>query len=147
MKIPPLATLLYCALVFAVLVSGAGCSTVSSRTEERPQAFNNLPQTERELVKQSKIKAGMSKDAVYIAFGKPDKTTPGTPDGKPGETWIYFGVRQQVISNYHVIPRPAGRGFTTEMVYNPIYISHPYVRRQVFFQNEKVVAWNEPVSR
>ncbi len=136
-----------CALVLAALVSGAGCSTVSSRAEERPQAFENLPQAERELVKQSKINAGMSKDAVYIALGKPDKIIPGTPNGKPGETWAYFGVHQQVISNYHVIPRPAGRGFTTETVYNPVYITRPYVRRQVFFQNEKVVAWNEPVSR
>jgi len=130
-----------------MLVFITGCSTVSSRTEERPQAFNNLPQAEQDLVKQSKIKDGMSKDAVYIAMGKPDRIVPDTTHGKPGETWIYFGVHQQVISNYHIIPRPAGRGFTTATVYNPIYITHRYVRRQIFFQDEKVVAWSEPVSR
>lgn len=132
------------AAAIAALLFATACSTVSTRVKERPQAFGKLPPADQSLVQSGKVRNGFGMDAVYLAWGKADDIKPGNWQGKPSETWIYIGYRQETIPHYTVIPHAVGRrGFVPDTIYNPIYVSHPYVRAQATFVNGKVVAWSE----
>ena len=64
-----------------------------SRADARPAAFRQLSPGDRQLVLNGQIRDGMSQDAVYIAWGAPDRTFQGRHEGKPFESWIYLTTR------------------------------------------------------
>ncbi|MEY2496582.1 MAG: hypothetical protein QOD12_138 [Verrucomicrobiota bacterium] len=65
------------------------CSTTETRISDHPEIFQTLSPRDQELVKQGKIREGMSQDAVWIAWGSPDQKATGTARGRAVETWIY----------------------------------------------------------
>ncbi|MDQ3120164.1 MAG: hypothetical protein M3Q89_11455 [Verrucomicrobiota bacterium] len=77
------------ALMTAAL-SLAGCTTVQTRIEEKPEAFRRMSSSDQALVTQGKVREGMSQDAVYIAWGPPNQRALGRNRGSTVETWIYF---------------------------------------------------------
>ena len=79
--------LLACIATGALALSG--CSTISSRIDANRAAFDQLPPEQRALVSQGNIQAGMSQEAVYIAWGQPQGKAVGMVRGVPTETWIY----------------------------------------------------------
>lgn len=132
------------AAAFATLLLATGCNTVSTRIKDRAQAFQKLPPAEQPLVKEGKIRTGFDMDAVYLAWGKADDIKTGKTLGKPSETWTYIGYEQETYQHFDVIPRAVGRrGFVPDTISTPVYEYHPYIRRQVVFENGKVVAWSE----
>ena len=132
------------AATLAAAFLAAGCDTVSTRIKDRAQAFQQLPPAEQVLVKEGKIRTGFGMDAVYLAWGKADYTKAGRTQGKPSVTWTYVGYQQETIQHFDVIPRAVGRhGFVPETITTPVYEYHPYIRRQVRFEDGKVVAWSE----
>ena len=50
------------------------------------------------MVSQGQIRAGMSLNAVWLAWGSPDRKIVGNMHGRPTETWIYI--------NYTTYPGP-----------------------------------------
>ena len=64
-----------------------------SRIERNPQMFNQLSSRERELVTSGVIREGMNRDAVFLAWGRPDQVSVGTSRGKEIESWTYLGER------------------------------------------------------
>ena len=64
-------------LIGVAILSLCGCSTVQSRIRERRSAFEKLPPRQQELVIHGKVSEGMSADAVYMAWGRPDEITRG----------------------------------------------------------------------
>jgi hypothetical protein len=86
--------------VLAVLLGG-GCAheTMETRRHEKWLAYSALPQDQRELVDQGHIRAGMSVEAVFIAWGKPaeileSESTAGFT------TWRYANTRAEEIRAY-----------------------------------------------
>ena len=67
----------------------AGCTTIDTRIAERPEAFRSMSPADQALVQNGRIREGMSKDAVYIAWGPPSQRAPGRNRGSIVETWIY----------------------------------------------------------
>lgn len=78
--------------IACVLLLVSGCSTPQTRISERPQVYQSLTATDQALVSQGKIREGMSKDAVYIAWGAPNQRAEGRNRGRAVETWIYFST-------------------------------------------------------
>src|ERR1700694_2627753 len=76
-----------------VLVASAfvltSCSTTETRISDHPEIFQTLSPRDQELVRQGKIREGMSPDAVWVAWGTPDQKATGTARGHAVETWIY----------------------------------------------------------
>lgn len=65
---------LYVFVLLALLIcTGCATSTIQTRKQERHGIYSALPPEERNLVDQGRINVGMSKDAVYIAWGKPSE--------------------------------------------------------------------------
>lgn len=86
-----------CAIASALLVLGA-CSTPETRISEKPEAYRSLSATDQALVSQGKIHEGMSRDAVYIAWGAPNQRAEGRNRGRSVETWIYFSTASDSYS-------------------------------------------------
>lgn len=147
------------ALTLTVILTG--CTTVSSRIQERPEAYQSLSPADQALVQQGKIREGMSRDAVYIAWGAPNETAPGRNSGRMVETWIYFATTS---GNYHGpfyygYPYGYGVGFGFyggrrgrlyrhsfyDPFYDPFFYSRVslvrYPERIVSFQNGRVISF------
>jgi hypothetical protein len=67
----------------------SGCSTTESRINEHPEIFQSLSPNDQALVSRGQIRTGMSRDAVYLAWGSADQRVAGAMRGKSTETWIY----------------------------------------------------------
>ncbi len=128
----------------SVFVLGA-CQTVSpaDRIGQNPAMFSMLSPEQRALVQQGRICEGMTKDAVYLAWGNPD-TPPvvGQENGASYEKWIYMEYLPVTVDTvgitagcvYHG-PWHGGSGVTTSTA----MISAE--RAWVMFQNNIVTAW------
>src|SRR5438477_13073295 len=67
----------------------ASCSTTETRISGHPEIYQSLSSRDQALVSQGQIRAGMSQNAVWLAWGSPDRKIVGNMRGRPSETWIY----------------------------------------------------------
>lgn len=65
------------------------CSTTETRISDHPDIFQTLSPRDQALVREGKIREGMSRDAVWLAWGTADQKATGTVRGRAVETWIY----------------------------------------------------------
>ena len=87
------------ALTFGISASAlllTSCSTTETRISGHPEIFQSLSPRDQALVREGKIREGMSQDAVWLAWGTPDQKGTGTARGRALETWIY---NEYVYSN------------------------------------------------
>ena len=125
-----------------------GCTTVPNpqdrRIGENPQWYQSLSQSDQLLVRQARIREGMGKNAVFLAWGQPDSVTTGTDHGKPVETWIYTAVQPQYVTGFSMGgPAYYGGGFYgyggPSVFQDVVYTQEPAA--MVRFENERVTAW------
>ncbi len=82
--------------IFAILVGAlavGGCatrSTILSRIRERPEAYSTITPAMRAAVDTGQIMEGMTKDAVFMAWGKPSEVVQVEGPGGPYEMWVYL---------------------------------------------------------
>jgi len=151
--------LIACAVSLTFLF--AGCTTVETRIQERPEAFRRLSPGDQALVQQGKIREGMSQDAVYIAWGPPSERAPGRNRGRIVETWIfystaagnypgpfYYGSSYGYGLGYGYYGGRRGlfrRGLFYDPFYDPFFYNHAnivrYPERIVSFQNGRVISF------
>lgn len=144
-----------------------GCSTVQTRINERPEAFHRMSPSDQALVSQGQIRAGLSQDAVYIAWGAPNQRALGRSRGDDVETWIYYNTTS---GSYYPSPfiygpyagfgygygygggfgyrypyRRAFHGFYYDPFYDPFFYNRvnvvSYPDRTVSFQGGRVIAY------
>jgi hypothetical protein len=80
------------ALIPGIAISAlvlASCSTTETRISGHPEIYQSLSPNDQALVSQGQIRDGMSPNAVYLAWGSPDRKIVGNMRGRPTETWIY----------------------------------------------------------
>lgn len=65
------------------------CSTVESRVSDHPEIYNNLSPGDQAFVREGRIRSGMRSDAVWLAWGNPDRKIAGNMRGRETETWVY----------------------------------------------------------
>ena len=95
----------------AVLLTS--CSTPQTRIAEHPEIYNRLGASDRELVARGEIRPGLAQDAVYLAWGAPEQKTVANVNGRPAETWVYFGSTATGGYGYGGFYGPYSRGFFT----------------------------------
>ncbi len=65
------------------------CSTPETRISDHPDLYQSLSARDRALVSQGQIRPGMPRNAVWLAWGSPDRKIIANMRGHPTETWIY----------------------------------------------------------
>ena len=81
-------------------------STIQSRIDGNPKMFAALTGTQKNAVSNGRILKGMTMDAVYLSWGRPDGIKESTINGKDVEKWRYSShmpiLNQNIIySNHH----------------------------------------------
>ena len=82
-----------CLAVIAALFFVQCSSTPKTRIEKNPQMFAKLNAQDRNLVYKGLIREGMTRDAVFLAWGRPDSVSVGVNRGRESETWTFEGQR------------------------------------------------------
>lgn len=110
--------------------------------------LEGLSEADRELVLKQTISEGMSKNAVFLAWGKPDSVITGSENGRQTETWRYAALRPIYPYPYGLgLGLGYGRGYHRHGYVAP-YASYsltpdyvPMTSSVVRFRNGRVVAW------
>lgn len=137
----PLQLLLTC-LVLSGLVA---CQTMTptDRIGQNPAMYGVLSPEHQVMVQQGRICEGMSKDAVYLAWGNPD-TPPviGQQNGLYYEKWLYVEYLPVVVDSWAVGGACAHRGSLYCAGGPGVYTTQvPSEVAWVMFQNNRVTAW------
>jgi hypothetical protein len=141
--------------IAAVVFILPSCSTPQTRISDHPNLYQSLSPRNQALVSQGQIRSGMSRSAVWLAWGSPDQKIVGNMLGRSTETWIYIyyatypyypyygaGPWGPWASNYS----GPGFGFFGDPFYDPFYYSLippsiPYPNKVVTFSNGRVVSF------
>lgn len=128
-----------------VLFGLAACQTMTptDRIGQNPAMFGVLSPEHQVMVQQGRICEGMSKDAVYLAWGNPD-TPPvtGQQDGRFYEKWVYVEYLPVVVDSWAVGGACGHRGPLYCAGGSGVYTTHvPSEVAWVMFQNNRVTAW------
>src|SRR5436309_894137 len=81
-------TLPLCLAASALILTS--CETTQDRISKHPEIYQRLSASDQALVSQGQIRAGMSQNAVWLAWGSPDRKIVGSMGSHPTETWIYI---------------------------------------------------------
>jgi hypothetical protein len=79
--------------VLAVVSLSQCASTVERRIEKNPALYSALSAQDQQLVRQRQLREGMTKDAVFLAVGRPDRVAAGRKNGKDYERWTYLDTQ------------------------------------------------------
>ncbi len=110
-----------------------GGTTLESRKQERAAAYDALSPDIKQAVDQGVLKAGMSQDAVYLAWGPASRVSHGGSSAGDTLTWVYEGMYLRYVETVLV----GGNSIRDNA------IPTSYVRAQVLFVNGVVCAWQK----
>jgi hypothetical protein len=90
----------------------AGCETTQDRISKHPEIYQSLSANDQALISRGQIRTGMSQNAVWLAWGSPDRKIMGNMRGRPTETWIYVHYETYWYGPYgYPYYGPYGPGF------------------------------------
>jgi hypothetical protein len=129
---------------FALIL--ASCSTPQTRISDHPDLYQSLSPRDQALVGQGQIRIGMSRTAVWLAWGSPDRKIVGNMGAGRNETWLYIYYATYPYPCYDPLDLYFGAP-----LYHPFYDSDlppsiPYPGKVVTFANSRVVAFHYLVS-
>ncbi len=136
----------------AVMLLSSCASPSQYRARHFPEKFSALSPEEQADVRVGVVRQGMSRDAVFIAWGAPPRIIHSHHHGKDFERWIYPTVRTSYAGYYGYggvgyAYYHHHRGFA---FYDPVVYPVPavaYVREHryfVEFMDDRVVAYAAP---
>jgi len=132
----------------AILAVSCAPNTPQSRIERNPGLFQALPEVEKDLVSRGEIARGMSKDAVWLAWGAPGQRFEGSEGGRITERWDYIGTRPIYHTSFY---GAYGYGFVGRHGRRYPYSAYglapevsyvPFRSASVWFVNERVDRWD-----
>ena len=122
----------------------SGCSTPQTRISENPNLYQSLSSKDQALVSQGQIRMGMSRTAVWLAWGSPDRKIVGNMGGGQTETWLYI-----YYATYY--PPYGPWGYFGDPFYDPFYYSYipsiPYPAKVVTFARGRVASYQYVASQ
>ena len=139
----------------------AGCSaTPTARAREKAAAFGQLSPEDQRLVLSGKVRPGLDRTAVYIAWGAPSQDEGANPAAGPWDAWLYTRTFYGVDAGYFgarrgwVYSPKAGRYFyiSDDFYESPVYIKPfgkpstdvPY--RRAWFDHGRLVHFESPAQ-
>jgi hypothetical protein len=123
------------------------CSTPQTRISDHPDLYQSLSHRDQALVAQGQIRIGMSRTAVWLAWGSPDSKIVGNMGAGPTETWVYI-----YYATYPYYPSYGPWAFFGDPFYDPFFYSYippsiPYPGKVVTFSKGRVVSYQYLASQ
>ncbi len=125
----------------------ASCaSTIQSRVTHNPELFGKLSAADQQAVRAGQVREGMTKEAVFLAWGSPDRVSQGQREGKQVERWNYTELQTVFAPAIGFGYGGFGRcGIYDRFYYGgPTFASVPVPGRAVEFLNGKVSGFMLP---
>jgi outer membrane protein assembly factor BamE (lipoprotein component of BamABCDE complex) len=114
------------------------CSTPQTRISEHPDLYQSLSPRDQALVGNGQIRIGMSRTAVWLAWGSPDRKIVGNMGAGRTETWAYI---YYVTYPYYPWDPYLGAPLYDPFFYWDVPPNVPYPGKIVAFANGRVVAF------
>ncbi len=133
--------------IAAVVFILTSCSTPQTRISDHPDFYQSLSPRDQALVSQGQIRYGMSRNAVWLAWGSPDSKVIANMRGHSTQTWVYVYYATYPYYYYpYYGPYGPGFGFFGDPFYDPFYYSLippsiPYPNKTVTFSNSRVMSF------
>jgi hypothetical protein len=138
------------ASMLAVVTSAViltSCSTPQTRISDHPGLYQSLSQRDQALVSQGQIRIGMSRTAVWLAWGSPDRKIVGNMGGGPTETWVYVYYATYPYYPFEPLDEYFGAPLYDPFCYSWFPPSIPYPGKLVTFAHGKAVSYQYVTSR
>jgi len=129
-----------------LVVSSCAVPSTQSRISSNGGMYSKLSPEHRRLVASGQISEGMSKDAVYLAWGTPGQVFKGERDGIRKERWVYSRSRPVPTTSfgmgYGTYPRYSRWGYNGCVYHGfPDTAYIPETVATVIFVGDKVESW------
>ncbi len=126
----------------SLLLASCQVATPASRIESNPVLFESLPEKDKPLVRQGQVRAGMSPEAVFLAWGYPNSQPfVGEKDGKRLVRWVYTRMEPVMVTSTWGGPCWSPYGWHHGCYGMPDTAYVPRNTAYVTFENDKVVSW------
>ncbi len=135
----------FLAAILVLLLSS--CATaLERRIAHDPERYAKLTAAEKESAQRGEVYEGMSRDAVYFAWGRPARVFQGRRDGKNRERWSY--VHYEAVHSFGYgggLGYYGGCGYYAPFAYSvPVVDYLPTPGRFAEFTNGKVTSFMVP---
>jgi hypothetical protein len=117
------------------------CSTPQTRISDHPDLYQSLSHRDQALVSQGQIRIGMSRTAVWLAWGTTDQKIIGNMGGGPTETWVYVYYATYPYYPFEPLDEYFGAPLFDPFCYSWFPPSIPYPGKLVTFARGKVVSY------
>jgi hypothetical protein len=122
------------------------CSTPQTRVSEHPDLYQSLSHRDQALVSQGQIRIGMSRTAVWLAWGTTEQKIIGNMGGGPTETWVYVYYATYPYYPFEPLDEYFGAPLFDPFCYSWFPPSIPYPGKLVTFARGKVVSYQYVTS-
>ena len=122
------------------------CSTPQTRISDHPDLYQSLSHRDQALVSQGQIRIGMSRTAVWLAWGTTDQKIIGNMGGGPTETWVYVYYATYPYYPFEPLDKYFGAPLFDPFCYSWFPPSIPYPGKLVTFARGKVVSYQYVTS-
>jgi len=95
----------------ALLFSSCASSTPQGRVAANPAMAASLSPVQREAVLAGRVSEGMTREAVFLALGRPSAVRKGSTGGKETEVWRYTNLQPIQTSTMFIDPTVGMYGF------------------------------------
>lgn len=123
------------------------CSTPQTRISEHPNLYQSLSHRDQALVSQGQIRTGMSRTAVWLAWGSPDRKIMGDMGGGPTETWVFVYYAAYPYYPFAPLDEYFGAPLYDPFCYSWFPPSIPYPGKLVTFAHGRVASFQYVASR
>jgi len=131
---------------------GTSCVPITPQTRiaKHPDLYAALNPSERNLVERGELAKGMTRDAVFLAWGPPAMSYEGYHEGKASMRWDYTGAQAVYSERFYGVYGYSGHGYRGHNVhpysayaygFAPELAFVPYRRASVWFINNRVDGW------
>jgi hypothetical protein len=122
------------------------CSTPQTRISDHPDLYHSLSQRNQALVNQGQIRIGMTRRAVWLAWGSPDRRIIGNMGGGTTETWVYTYYASYPYYPYEPLDEYFGAPLYNPFCYSWFPPGIPYPGKLVTFAHGRAVSYQYVAS-
>ena len=131
----------------AVAIVLTSCTMPETRISDHPDFYQSLSHRDQALVNQGQIRIGMSRPAVWLAWGSPDRKIVGNMGGGTTETWVYTYYASYPYYPYEPLDEYFGAPLYDPFCYSWFPQSIPYPGKVVTFARGRVASFHYVKSR